>query len=106
MKPIHGTGARKLSVTDQIHLVGSSGGSRAILGVAWIIPAIEQAGIKDLGSIGGISGGSIPTAMYALGLGAKETLRLAVDIDFSSKLIRHASILHIFFAYFMQGRFS
>lgn len=106
MKPIHGTGARQLSVTDQIHLVGSSGGSRAILGVAGSIPAIEQAGIKNLESIGGISGGSIPTAMYALGLSAKETLRLAVDIDFSSKLIRHASILHILFAYFMQGRFA
>ena len=106
MKPTKGSSARQLSASDQIHLVCSSGGSRAILGSAGAIAAIDQAGLKDFVSIGGISGGSIPTAMYAAGLGSTETLHLAVDIDFSSMLTRHGSILHILFAYFMQGRFA
>jgi predicted acylesterase/phospholipase RssA len=88
------------------HVVLSSGGSRAILGGAGAIAAIEQAGIKDLVTVGGISGGSIPAVLYAGGYSAVETLRLALDIDFSSKLTRHGSIIQILFAYFMQGRFE
>ncbi|MFT2536438.1 hypothetical protein ACMWQD_29085, partial [Escherichia coli] len=77
-------------------------GSRAILGSAGAIAALEQAGLKEFVSIGGISGGSIPTAMFAAGLGATATLRLAVDIDFSSMLTRHGSIGRILLAYIMQ----
>ncbi|RTL43065.1 MAG: hypothetical protein EKK48_09185 [Candidatus Melainabacteria bacterium] len=106
MKPKFGSGARRLSASNQIHLVCSSGGSRAILGSAGAIAAIEQAGLKEFVSIGGISGGSIPTAMFAAGLGGVETLRLAVDIDFSSMLTRHGSIGRILLAYIMQGRLA
>jgi predicted acylesterase/phospholipase RssA len=89
------------------HLVCSSGGSRAILGAAGAIAAIDQAGIReDLESIGGVSGGSVPTAFYAGGMTAKQTLQLTIDIDFSSMLTRHGSIIQILFAYFMQGRFE
>jgi predicted acylesterase/phospholipase RssA len=106
MKPTKGSSARQLSASDQIHLVCSSGGSRAILGSAGAIAALDQAGLKDFVSIGGISGGSIPTAMFAAGLGSTETLRLAVDIDFSSMLTRHGSIARILLAYMMQGRLA
>lgn len=106
MKPNFGSGARNSGAAEQIHLLCSSGGSRAILGSAGAIAALDQAGLKDFVSLGGISGGSIPTAMYAAGLGATETLHLAIEIDFSSMLTRHGSILRILFAYLMQGRFA
>lgn len=99
-------GARDDVKQTGFHLVCSSGGSRAILGSAGAIAAIDKAGVKDFATIGGISGGSIPTVTYAAGLGAKKTLKLCIDIDFSSKLTRHGSILQILFAYFMQGRFE
>lgn len=95
----------RLARANLLHWVFSAGGSRAILGGAGAIVAIEQAELEWV-SIGGVSGGSIPAVMYAAGFTAKETLRMALDIDFSSKLTRHGSILQILFAYFMQGRFE
>jgi len=97
------------------HLVLSAGGSRAILGGAGAVLAIDQV-LGPVGqelrastiwaSIGGVSGGSIPAVMYAGGYSARDTLLLAMDIDFTSKLTRHGSVLQILFAYFMQGRFE
>ncbi|HEY9774438.1 MAG TPA: patatin-like phospholipase family protein [Planktothrix sp.] len=92
--------------TKGTHLVCSSGGSRAILAAAGAIAAVDQAGIRDFDSIGGVSGGSVPTAFYAAGISAAETVRMTIEIDFSSKLTRHGSIIQILFAYFMQGRFE
>lgn len=97
-------GARNAVRADPRHLICSSGGSRAILGGAGAILALEQAGFDDWETIGGISGGSVPTALKAGGHSAKTTLRLAIDIDFSSKLTRHGSIQRVLLAYFMQGR--
>ena len=93
--------------TQGRHLVASAGGSRAILGTAGVILATDQAGIKDWDTVGGVSGGSVPTSLYkSKKLSAKDTLKLCLDIDFSSMLTRHGSILQIVFAYFMQGRFE
>ncbi|MBX9692443.1 MAG: patatin-like phospholipase family protein, partial [Cyanobacteria bacterium] len=88
----------------EYHLVCSSGGSRAILASAGVLLACEQAGIKRFKSVGGVSGGSIPTALYASGMTAKECVAQAMEIDFASLLTRRASILKILFAYFMQRR--
>lgn len=111
-------GARNNATQTQgRHLVLSAGGSRAILGGAGAVIAIDQAigtvdtlqlraRNRDWLSVGGVSGGSIPAAMYAGGYSAAETLRMAIDIDFQSMLTRHGSIIQILFAYFMQGRFE
>lgn len=88
----------------EFHLVCSSGGSRAILGSAGVLLACTQAGIKRFKSIGGISGGSIPTVLFGSGMSAKDCARTAMEIDFSSLLTRRASFLRILFAYFMQRR--
>lgn len=88
----------------EFHLVCSSGGSRAILASAGVLLACEQAGIKKFKSIGGISGGSIPTALFATGMNAAECVRTAMEIDFASLLTRRASFLRILLAYFMQRR--
>jgi predicted acylesterase/phospholipase RssA len=109
-------GARNNATQTQARdLTLSAGGSRAILGGSGAVLAIDQA-LGPVGpqlrastmwnSIGGVSGGSIPAAMYAGGYSAREALRHALDIDFSSKLTRHGSIVQILFAYFMQGRFE
>ena len=88
----------------ELHLVCSSGGSRAILASAGVLLACEQAGVKRFKSIGGVSGGSIPTALYASGLSAKECVSQAMEIDFASLLTRRASFFKILLAYFMQSR--
>lgn len=86
----------------ELHLVCGSGGSRAILAGAGAILALNVAGHKRFKSVGGISGGSIPTVLLAAGYDAKELTHRALDIDFSSMLTRHGGILKIVLAYFMQ----
>lgn len=98
-------GARNLD-TPSLHLVCGSGGSRAILAGTGAILALNVAGHKKFHSVGGISGGSIPTALLALGMDAKELTHQALDIDFASKLTRHSGIFKIIFAYFMQRRYE
>jgi predicted acylesterase/phospholipase RssA len=88
----------------EFHLVCSSGGSRAILGSAGVLLACNQAGISKFKSIGGVSGGSIPTVLYSSGMDAKTCLSTALDMDFSSLLTRRASFFRILVAYFMQRR--
>lgn len=90
----------------EFHLVCSSGGSRAILGSAGVLLACNQAGITKFKSIGGVSGGSIPTVLFASGMDAKTCLSQALDIDFSSLLTRRASFFRILIAYFMQRRYE
>ncbi len=89
-----------------LHLVCGSGGSRAILASAGVILACDHAGIKKWKSMGGVSGGSVPTALLAAGLTPQECVRQAIDVDFSSLLTRHGNILQILIAYFMQRRFE
>jgi hypothetical protein len=95
--------------TQGKHLVKSGGGSRAILGGSGALIAIDQAigsvdhiqlraRTRDWLSIGGVSGGSIPSVMYANGFSVSEILHMAIEIDFSSMLTRHGSILQILFA--------
>jgi len=88
----------------EFHLVCSSGGSRAILASAGVLLACDQAGIRQFKSIGGVSGGSVPTALYASGLSADQCVRQALEIDFASLLTRRASLFKILMAYFMQRR--
>jgi len=89
-----------------LHLLISSGGSRAILAGAGTILLCDHAGIKTWKSIGGISGGSLPTALYAAGYDARTSVKIALDVDFSSLLTRRGSILKILFAYLMQSRYE
>ncbi|MBU6451874.1 MAG: hypothetical protein KGS72_08870 [Cyanobacteria bacterium REEB67] len=89
-----------------LHLLISSGGSRAILAGAGTILLCDHAGIKSWKSIGGISGGSLPTVLHAAGYDARTSVKIALDVDFSSLLTRRGSILKILFAYMMQSRYE
>ena len=71
------SGARNLG-TPSLHLVCGSGGSRAILAGTGAILALNVAGHKKFHSVGGISGGSIPTALLALGMDSKELTRFCL----------------------------
>lgn len=88
----------------EFHLVCSSGGSRAILASAGILLATDYAGIKKFKSIGGVSGGSIPTALYASGMDAQACVEEALSIDFRSLLTQRASYWKILVAMFWQTR--
>lgn len=86
------------------HLVCGSGGSRAVLGSAGAILGCHLAGINNWRTIGGVSGGCLPTVMLAAGLPANKIVRTAIEIDFSGLLTRHASLLQILLAYYSKDR--
>lgn len=88
------------------HLLCGSGGSRAILGSAGFILACEIAELTDWLTIGGISGGSIPTVLKANGVPGKKLVRLGVGIDFTDLVTRHANPLSILLAFLMKDRFE
>lgn len=88
------------------HLVCGAGGSRAILGSAGAIVACELAGMNDWVSMGGISGGSIPTVMLAAGGDPIEMMNMAVEIDFASLVPRHATPLRLLIAFLLKNRFE
>lgn len=92
--------------TREMHLLISSGGSRAILAGAGVVLACHHAGITNWKSIGGISGGSLPTAFLASGMDARTAVATALDVDFASLLTRRGGMLKILFASLMQRRYE
>lgn len=87
-------------------LLCGSGGSRAILGSAGFILACDIAGLEDWGTIGGISGGSIPTVFKAQGMPSRELVRLGISIDFTDLVTRHANPISILLAFLLKDRFE
>jgi predicted acylesterase/phospholipase RssA len=98
-------GRQSARTASDLHLVCGSGGSRAILGCGGAVLACQLAGLNKFKTIGGISGGSVPAALYASGFDAKDLLKLAVQIDFSSLLTRRENPISILLAFFLQERF-
>src|SRR5574341_26558 len=94
-----------LTHAHMANLVCGAGGSRAILGSAGAIIACHLAGIDKWRSIGGASGGSIPTVLLAGGVHPARVLRLTIETDFSSKLTRHASPIRILLTYFLKDNY-
>lgn len=88
------------------HLVCGAGGSRAILSGAGAVMACHIAGIEKWDTLGGISGGSIPTVAYAAGIDPADLMQLTVDVDFSSLVPRHATPLHTVLAFLLRDRFE
>lgn len=91
---------------NNLHLLISSGGSRAILAGAGAILACAHAGISNWKSIGGISGGSLPAIMLASGMDAKTTVSTALDVDFASLLTKRGSMAKIMLAYMLQSHYE
>ena len=67
-----------------LHLVCGSGGTRAFLTGAGAILACDTAGVKKWDSIGGVSGGSIISALYAGGMSAPELVEEVISYDFAT----------------------
>ena len=93
----------KLSVEK--HLVCGGGGSRAALGSTGVILACHFAGLKDWDSLGGASGGSIPTLLLAAGVHPIIVARKIIETDFTSLFARHASPLRILLTYFLKDTY-
>lgn len=92
--------------TENLHLVAGSGGSRAILASAGFIYGLHKCGLSSFDTIGGISGGSLPSLMFAAGIKPGKMVQLAVDIDFSSMLTRRANIFQMFLAFLLKERLA
>jgi predicted acylesterase/phospholipase RssA len=88
-----------------MNLVCGAGGSRAILGSSGAILACHFAGISDWRTVGGASGGSIPTVLLAAGYSPKDIAHYCLDIDYSALLTRHGGILKVVSAYFFKDTF-
>ncbi|MBX9573200.1 MAG: patatin-like phospholipase family protein [Candidatus Obscuribacterales bacterium] len=91
---------------DNLHLVCGSGGSRAILASAGAIYALHKAGLDNWKTIGGISGGSLPSLLLASGEKPGDMVRLAIDIDFSSMLTRRTNVFMTFMAFLLKERLA
>jgi predicted acylesterase/phospholipase RssA len=94
------------SSSELSHLVAGSGGSRAILASAGFIYALHKCNITDFDTIGGVSGGSLPSLMFAAGIKPGLMVKLAVEIDFSSKLNRHTNVARTFLAFLLKERLA
>ena len=92
--------------SENLHMVCGSGGSRAILASAGFIYGLHKCGVADFRTVGGVSGGSIPSLMYAAGIKPGKMVQLAVDIDFSSKLTRRGNIVQMFLAFLLKERLA
>lgn len=88
------------------HLTCGAGGSRAILGSAGGIVACHLAGLNDWETMGGISGGSIPTVLLAAGGSPVDMMRMAIDIDFAKLVPSHATPLRLVIAFLLKNRFE
>lgn len=72
---------QNLNLKDQPwHLVLGSGGSHAFLTGSGVVVACKEAGIK-LGTIGGVSGGTMPASFAAADLSSAQILKIAKEID-------------------------
>lgn len=72
---------RNSNLNDQPwHLVLGSGGSHAFLTGSGVVVACKEAGIK-LGTIGGISGGTMPASFAAADLSSAQILKIAKEMD-------------------------
>lgn len=91
---------------ENVHLVCGSGGSRAILASAGFLYGLHKCGLSSFATIGGVSGGSIPSLMFAAGVEPGRMVQLAVDIDFSSKLSRRTNIIQMFLAFLLKERLA
>lgn len=94
-----------LKLTVEKHLVCGGGGSRAVLGSTGVILACHFAGLKDWDSLGGASGGSIPTLFLAAGVHPVLLVHKILDTDFASMFVRHASPLRILLTYYLKDTY-
>lgn len=93
---------QRFAAQGELSLVCGAGGSRAILGSSGAILASHAVGLNRWRSIGGVSGGSIPSLMLAAGVAPAEIVRKVIEIDFNSMLTPHASMLRIWWAFFRK----
>ncbi|HEY9870476.1 MAG TPA: hypothetical protein V6D08_15030 [Candidatus Obscuribacterales bacterium] len=89
------------------HLVAGPGGSRAILGVAGALMAIEQSKLKDqIVTEGGISGGSIPLFLHAMRVPVSRIVAIAAELEFHSLLEKHRSTSDVMVPHLWKNRYS
>lgn len=92
----------KFAAQGELNLICGAGGSRAILGSSGVILATHAAGIESWRSIGGVSGGSIPSLMLAAGVSPAEIIRKVIEIDFNSMLTARTNMAQIWWAFFLK----
>lgn len=88
------------------HLVAGSGGSRTILASTGVILAISLTDLRNLKTIGGVSGGAISSLLLAAGYQPSFIAREAIELDYSSLLTPEGSKRRILTALLLKNYFS
>ncbi len=86
------------------HFIAGPGGCRALLATVGALLALRWLGVNKFETIGGISGGSIPTAFFAAGYSLEEITELAISLDFESLLEEHEAMSSVVKKHYRGGR--
>ena len=92
-----------VSSVSNLGFVGGPGGARALLAVAGSLLLSDFAGVRWQ-SIGGISGGSLPTVLHAAGMSAPDIVKLAVSTNFASLLTKDRTYSNAILSYSIKMR--
>ncbi len=87
-----------------LHLVCGAGGTRAIIGCAGAVFGMHAMGMNSWASIGGISGGSLPTLLYAAGIHPRALMRRALTTDFSTLVVKRRHLLQVLRKFMGQAK--
>jgi predicted acylesterase/phospholipase RssA len=86
------------------HFIAGPGGCRAMLASLGALMALAYVGIRQFRSLGGISGGSIPTAFLAAGYSLEQIAEIAIALDFQSLLDEEAPMSKVMARHYRTGR--
>lgn len=77
-----------------VHILIGTGGSRSILFGTGVLLALAQAKFRRFRSIGGVSGGSIPTVLISHNPDVSQLLERVLTTDFNKLVRRRVSLIH------------
>ncbi|HEY9784439.1 MAG TPA: patatin-like phospholipase family protein [Candidatus Obscuribacterales bacterium] len=93
-------------VVGELSVVFGSGGSKAVLAGAGAVLAFHIGELKTFRTIGGVSGGSIPAALFAGGTDAATMLSQALQTDFSQLLTPSTGLIRRLLALLSKYRYE
>lgn len=101
MEELSNASTRKKEANQQ-HLIIGGGGTKSILAGVGAFCGLKSSGADEWSSIGGISGGSIPSVFIAHGMTPIELLRLSVRTDFKDLLASRRQLWRVVRRYLDQ----
>lgn len=86
------------------HIVGGPGATRAILAVAGMLLALRYLELNRYGTVGGVSGGSIPLALAAGGQSEERVAETAIALNFADLIEKLTPMSRVIRQHYLSGR--